>query len=44
MALKESMDEGPFEEYFKDGSLKRKGSRNDGYFHGPFEEYYPNGH
>ena len=43
MAINESMDEGPFEEYFDDGTLKRKGSRKCGSYDGPFEEYYENG-
>ena len=43
MAIKESMDEGPFEEYYKNGTLKRKGSRKCGSYDGSFEEYYENG-
>ena len=37
------MDEGPFEGYFKDGTLKSKGSRKCGAYDGTFEEYYSNG-
>ena len=43
MAITEPMDEGPFEEYFKEGTLKSKGSRKSGSYDGPFEEYYSNG-
>jgi len=43
MTIIESMDEGPFQEYFKDGTLKCKGSLKSGSYDGPFEEYYENG-